>query len=295
MSANARNTLNAILNPYINQVVGSTPGSIRDSIKLTTLRNDTPAGLQLASLAVFAASVNKKTMEDFAAKDEVASARGPLRSAFSLGGKPNMTALTLLGHALLTSTFYDDVTYVIEFRNKMGVNNLWAAELKKENLSDKQYEIMVEKKRKATAEDARALGRGYGKWVGYDTTSWTSEELLFWGDTGVQAAPASTAVPPARPRSPVVPPAPSRRTSVPASSASPPSTSAGPSTLTDDQILNTVAGEVKAYYLRVTGGNRANLLSSIKKHGTAGFTKTYGELMVNDPEGVAFKTARTAV
>lgn len=170
------------MNPFLFQVIGSTPAGIKENIKKSTLEGNVEAGIGLASSAVFAAAVNKATLENFLARPEMIHARPTISTAFSINGKTNMTGMTLLGHCLLTSSFLDEIVFVREFRHKMGQNNIWAGDLSSGSLSEKQKKIYLEKKRVTPEAAAKVLGSGFFKFIGVDRTPWTTAELDFWED-----------------------------------------------------------------------------------------------------------------
>jgi hypothetical protein len=173
--------INKLLEPHLFQVIGSTPASIRDSLKKIELRDKPTEGAYLMTVAIFSAAVNKATLETFLAKPEFAIIRPMVSIALSIQNRTNMTAFTLLGHCLMTSKAANDVTFVKEFRKKMGQDNLWAGNLDSGSLSDKQKNILKEKKRVTEVEQAQALGSGFVKWVGIDKSAFTTIEAEFWG------------------------------------------------------------------------------------------------------------------
>lgn len=182
-------SINNILDPYLFQVIGSTPSGIKDSLKKSTLKGNMDSGIELASAAVFAAAVNKVVLEDFLLKPEMVHARPAIQASLSINGKTNMTGMTLLGHCLLATGFMDDVVFVKEFRHKMGQDNLWDGDFTKGSLSEKQKKIYEEKKRVTPVSAARLLGSGFFKYVGVDKTPWTLEESAFWDESNTGPEP----------------------------------------------------------------------------------------------------------
>lgn len=172
--------INGYLSPYMFQVIGSTPTSVMESIKKANIRNNADSGIGLATTAIFAAAVNKSTLETFLAQAEMVAARSVVSVGFSISGKTNMTGLTLLGHCLLTTSFISSISFVKEFRNKMGQDDIWAGDFKTGSLSDKRKEILLEKKRVTNENQAILLGSGYFKYIGVDNTAWTQAEADFW-------------------------------------------------------------------------------------------------------------------
>jgi len=176
MSTETINEINDLLNDKLFQVIGSTPKSIAESLTKIDLKNKKKEGSLIFAISVFASAVNKSTLETFLADNRFASVRPLLAAAMSIQGKSNMTALTLLGHCLLTTKMADSVTFTAEFRKKMGQNHLWAGELSSGSLSDKQKEILKEKKRLTDETSAMTLGTGFLKLTGIDTSPMTSAE-----------------------------------------------------------------------------------------------------------------------
>jgi hypothetical protein len=172
--------INSLLAPVLFQVIGSTPASIATSLKGANIDGKKREGLHLATVAVFAAAVNKSTLETFLAKPEMSTARGAINAVLSIQGRANMTAITLLGHCLMTHSFFDYIVFVKEFRNKMGQNNLWSGNLNSGSLSDKQKGILQEKSRVTIESEARLLGSCYLKHTGIIRDSMTTEEINFW-------------------------------------------------------------------------------------------------------------------
>lgn len=172
--------MNTLLNDVLFQVVGSTPRNVMTTIKKAGLSGDRAKGVRIATIAVYAAAVNKSTLETFIADAKFQDVRATIFSAFSLSGRINMTALTLLGHCLMTADEMDGVKFVAEFRNKMGQNNIWAGNLESGSLGQKQRDILKEKKRLTDAGEAALLGRGFFKYIGLNSTAMTGAELDFW-------------------------------------------------------------------------------------------------------------------
>jgi hypothetical protein len=284
-SSNSASDMNAILNPYLFQVIGSTPASIRDSIKTSALKANPGPGLRIAALCVFAAAVNKPTMENFVAKPEMADARPIVNTTFSISGKSNMTGLTLLGHCLLTTKFVDSITFCAEYRKKMGQQHIWDGDLDKGSISDKQKGILKEKKRVTPEQSAKLLGSGYFKYVGIDMTNYTDEESEFWGETNTRTAPATSA--PSRPRPvPFVP----RASTPPAASRpfvpSPPRSEQKKAMFEITLANGTVASvpkDVADYYLAIRNGDLNAMANSIANNGVETFVANYTQAMLKDP------------
>jgi len=259
--------MNNILAPVLFQVIGSTPESIADSIKKANIEGNTSIGTSLASIAVMSSAVNKSTMETFVSRPELAEVRPIVMSHFTIGGRTNMTGLTLLGHCLLTSNVMNDVKFAQEFRRKMGQNNIWEGNLDSGSLSAKQKEIILEKKRLTSSDSARLLGVGFFKYVGIDDNPMTASEARFWG-VNISAK--------ARSKSIADVPAPS------INQGSPPRNAAVNITLKDG---NTVSVNRKAYnyYMGVNNGDLEALKDSIRRRGIDDFNKSYSAIADSDP------------
>lgn len=272
-SSTSVTAINNLLSPYLFQVIGSTPKSIRDSIKTAGLKDKRDVGLQLAATCVFASAVNKATLESFLQKPELILVRPTVLSSFSVSGKTNMTGLTLLGHCLLTTNLVDGITFASEFRKKMGQNSIWLGELKSGSLSDKQKEILLEKKRITDSIEASLLGSGFFKYVGIDTRPWTADELAFWEESVTQetvSAPQpmqfSSAVTPPRSKgkSPAAPPV-----------APAPEPADFYVYTFSDGSEHTLSETAVKFYLSKHNDNNAQFEDSVKSRGDKVFSATY--------------------
>lgn len=182
MSANAAiDVINDALNPFLHQVTGSTPASIRDMIKAANVNSNQATGIKLATVALFAASVNKTTLESFVATATMGDIRAVLSNQFSISGKVNMSALSLFGHCILTSDFISSANYAKAFRDRLGMRHIWERELQKDRLSDEQFKIFTDKKKKTPENEAANLGIGYFKFIGVDKEPMSASESEFWG------------------------------------------------------------------------------------------------------------------
>lgn len=268
--------INDILNPYLFQVIGSTPESIRDSIKNSSLKANPAVASRLAAVCVFAAAVNKSTLENFIAKPELADARPIISSSFSISGRSNMTGLTLLGHCIMTTKFVDEIVFVREFRKKMGQDNLWAGNLDSGSLSDKQKEILKEKKRVTTQDSASLLGSGFFKFTGVNPSSYTIEEANFWGEVATAQAAGSTS----RARR-------GAATGTTSSQGSPPfrdASSGSERVVLSSGEMVLVPAELTNYYRTINGTEPARLVASIEKRGAERWVREYRAAMAEDPE-----------
>jgi hypothetical protein len=281
------NAINDILEAYLFQVVGSTPESIRDAIKVSALKaNPGPAGM-LAASAMFASAVNKTTMENFISKPEMSDARPIISTTFSISGRPNMTGLTLLGHCLLTTDFSDSIKFCQEFKKKMGQNDVWAGNLDSGSLSDKQKDILKEKKRVTSYNSAKMLGSGFLKFTKISLVPYTTEEADFWGesnpllgqsrryDDGYDAAQTST------PRSKSV-----------MQDISPPRRVFNTTTknvILSDKSVATIPTNVYDYYMATHNNDLSALTASLEKRTTEEWVSLYSDAMLKDPERRGFQ------
>jgi hypothetical protein len=276
-SSNVSSQMNKILEPYLFQVIGSTPTSVRDSIKLASLKNNPAVAVNLATVCVFAAAVNKVTLENFITKPEMGDARPAITSAFSISGKTNMTAITLLGHCLLTTTVMDGVSFVKEFRHKMGQSDIWDGDLSKGSLSTKQKDILSEKKRVTDLTDAKLLGSGFFKYTGLDTTTWTSAELTFWKEAALKPVtrtdkplPFETS-PPRQPRSFTV----KQPTPVQASSSQSNSIPDIKEFVFSDGSKHFLSEAAVDFYMNLEGSDQTALEASALRRGDSAFSELY--------------------
>jgi hypothetical protein len=272
--------INSILDPLLFQVIGSTPESIRDTIRNSQLRNNPNVGSLVACTAVFSSAVNKSTLENFLAKPELADVRPAISASFSISNRTNMTGLTLLGHCLLTTAFVGDITFCVEFRKKMGQDHLWAGNLDSGSLSDKQKEILKEKKRVTQETSAKLLGSGFFKFTGIDSTRYTSEEARFWNENYVSGGSTDSGRPSA-----------SRRTGGSSSNITPPrrNTPTEDITLSSGAVVSVPRALVN-YYLSANNNDRTRLVASIEKRGAQAWTDQYSDAYENDPEGRNFSS-----
>lgn len=274
MSASASvNAINNLLQPYLFQVIGSTPSSVCKSIKSAGLKGEREIGLQLAASCVFAAAVNKTTLEQFLLKPELQMVRPTIVSSFSISGKTNMTGLTLLGHCLMTSNLVDSIVFAKEFRNKMGQNSLWVGDFKSGSLSDKRKEILLEKKRVTDGTQAALLGSGFFKYVGIDNRPWTAEELEFWEETAPTTA--RKVAPPMSFSGPSTPPRPKNESSAP---VTPPRAGSKEDLRVftfSNGSTHTLSQVAVDYYMEKNNNDRAKLEDSVANRGDTDFNSVY--------------------
>jgi len=279
--------INSVLEAHLFQVIGSTPASIVESIKKVDIRAKPQMGAMVFTVCVFAAAVNKPTLETFLAKPELASIRPLINAALSIQGRSNMTALTLLGHCLMTTKFANDVTFVQEFRKKMGQDHLWAGNLESGSLSEKQKGILKEKKRVTSEVAARALGSGFIKWVGLVSEHFTEEEARFWGQSTVVTGGVSTEESVAT--AATVPALLS--TSTASRRMTPPF---GPDAVVFDipgkeSVL--IPANVLDYRRNMLKQSDASIIDSINRRGLTGFIDSTKQLMERDPDGSKTRAA----
>lgn len=254
---------NALLDPVLFQVVGSTPDGLRDSLKKAKLRAERDLGILLAVVCVFAAAVNKATMESYVAQPEFSDLRPLLGSVFAIQNRINMTALTLLGHCFLTAGALDDVTFVKEFRLKMGQRNIWDGNLESGNLGEKQLKILKEKARVTPSEKARLLGVGFFKYVGLDATPMTPSEASFWGEASA-ASPSRSIAPPSPPRA---------------------TTTEGYKVYLSNGSVATVPTYLADYYMRVNNTDESGLAKSVEGRGVDNWIAIYTNVQRQNPDG----------
>jgi hypothetical protein len=269
---------NKLLDPLLFQVIGSTPESIRDSIMTSTMKNNPERAMLFATACLFASAVNKPTMENFIAKPELQEARPIIGSSFSIGGKSNMTAMTLLGHCILTTSILDGINFAREFRRKMGQDNLWAGNFTKGSLSEKQMEILIEKKRVTNEKTAKLLGSGFFKFTGMDSRPYTDDEADFWDEPRSKGGVAlnTTIVEESTTRSAVSSP-----------SVTPPRKEKGPTafalTLSNGSQV-AIPSDVYTYYTTVISDNLENMVESVERNTVKGFVAKYRHAISRDPD-----------
>lgn len=292
------NEINELLNDKLFQVIGSTPASIAESLAKVDLRGKTKEGAQVFAIAVFAAAVNKSTLETFLADARFASVRPLITAALSIQGRSNMTALTLLGHCFLTTATAANVTFTQEFRKKMGQNHLWDGNLESGSLSEKQKAILKEKKRVTNEEEAKALGSGFLKHVGLDAAAMTSKEREYFGASassrapgllGSRFAPKEPAPPPRTDTTPPRQPT-SQRARVP----SPESPVGSVRVTTTGKTEATVPEDVYNYRRNILGHSDDDIIASVEARGLDDFIKRTRTLMERDPTGEKVRSASTA-
>jgi hypothetical protein len=281
--------INKGLEGYLFQVIGSTPASLRDAIKKTDLKAKPDAAASLVMTCLFAAAVNKQVLEAFLAKPEMLQARTVTQQAMVISGRPNMTGLTLFGHALLTTNSVDDIKFAAEFRKKMGQNHIWDGPLSKGSLGEKQRDIMLEKARVHNLEEVRLLGSGFLKYTKLDTRPMSAKEANWWGET---YASSTSKLTPQKPAS-RIPPQPRAQSPARSQVQSRPSSS-GQTTVTPPRKLSLTLGETERIAVRedvykyyMLTHTDEDFVAKIRSIGAEKFDELYGEALSRDPEGKA--------
>jgi hypothetical protein len=302
--------VNAILDPVLFQVVGSTPESIVDNIKKAQLKGKSGVATRLFAISIFAAAVNKKTLETFLEKPELMDLRATMATSFNIQGRTNMTGLTLLGHCLLTTGLAGEVVFAKEFRRKMGQDHLWDGELDSGSLGETQKKILKEKKRLTNSSSARLLGSGFLKYTGMSADRMSAAESEFWSEQGSNpvsvSAPISTLQPqsqPTRAQQPAPPSPPSK--SVASTSRTAPAPQPAQKTpprqaktrvvpkANEEEMTNVTLSDgsivaapkrIVDYYLLMRDGDMTRLVASIENNGINNFVEIYGMAEENDPD-----------
>jgi hypothetical protein len=275
--------INSLLNDKLFQVIGSTPKSVAESIMKSDIRGKAKLGVEMFAIACFAAAVNKPTLESFMADPRFGTIRPLITATISINGKANMTAMTLLGHALLTTPEAGAVNFTAEFRKKMGQNHLWDGELNSGSLSDKQKEILKEKKRLTDGNAAKALGSGFLKLTGINSDPMNKEE----SDLYNLAMPASTAS--------TAGGASAFSTSGNESNSAAEPTIGASQIKVDRSSSVLVPDDVLAYRRNILQHDEARIASSINRKGVDTFIEETRGLMTDDPDGARARRAGTTM
>lgn len=273
----AASNINDLLKDKLFQVIGSTPTSIAESLKKVDLKGKSSEGAQIFAIAIFAAAVNKSTLETFLADSRFAGIRPVLSAALSIQGRSNMTALTLLGHCLLATDMASQVSFSSEFRKKMGQDHLWSGTLEAGSLSTKQREILKEKKRLTEENEAKALGNGFLKHVGILSGSMNDMEAALFG------------VPESKGKAAVTTPV-----------GSPPRGKSGSSAANVSFKKSTnetlqIPSDVLHYRRSLLGQSDEDIAESIDRNGLEKFISNTRLLMERDPTGNRAQTAASTM
>lgn len=281
--------INALLEDKLFQVIGSTPTSIAESLNTINLKGKKTEGMQIFAISIFAAAVNKPTLETFLADPRFGTVRQLLISALNIQGKSNMTAITLLGHCLLTTDEASDVVFASEFRKKMGQNHLWAGELNSGSLSDKQREILKEKRRVTTEKDAKALGSGFLKLTGLRAGTFEGKEIDFFGAPGTTTASSPKSA--SRLSSGTIP-RPATGASSSRYATSPPASTNLNVSLNNGDVVS-VPVDVMNYRTEVLGRSISDIVESIEATGVDDFITRTRKAIARDPTGNLGRAAST--
>jgi len=262
-------------------VIGSTPESIAESLQKIELKDKAIEGAQIFAIAIFAAAVNKPTLETFLADARFANIRPLLTSALSIQGRANMTAITLLGHCFLTSEMASDVVFATEFRKKMGQDHLWDGSLEQGSLSDKQRGIMKEKKRVTDPIKAKALASGFLKWTGLLGGAFTDLEASLFNIQTTGSVSESKK--------------PARAESAESSPSGSPSRSI-PRAVTfriSDTKEASIPENVYLYRKNIMGMSDSEIIEIARSMGESEFIKATEKLIRRDPDGTKVKAQST--
>jgi hypothetical protein len=289
MEREIKDEIGQILEPYINQVVGSTPWSVAEAVKRANLAGQKIKGMQLIVASIFAASVNKPTLESFLAKPAMDTIRPVLMNELSINGKVNMTALTLLGHSMLTSGFLTGINYIDQLKKKLGQDNIWVGSLDGGSISDKQRAILKEKKGVANIEDARLLASGLLKYTGIVSDSMTSEEMALWGENTPETSAGKKAT------------SPSGHSRIPSTSFSSSKYAPSPSKVSLAKISSSgsrsktyeIPEDLLNYRRIIIGQTDSDIIKSIERSGVEDFISRTRELMARDPDGIESRSSGT--
>lgn len=158
--------IDAILRPKLFQVIGSTPESLKEACQKCDMAGKTSVASKFISLCIFAASVNKPTVEQFFGEENMRDVRNTISVGFVLNGKVNMTALTLAGHCFMLHPSIQKLEYVEAFGKKMGQKTIWDGDFTSGSISEKQKGILAEKKKVHNAEACSEFATWFLSWSG---------------------------------------------------------------------------------------------------------------------------------
>lgn len=284
MASAAFDSINNLLQDKLFQVIGSTPRSIADSLQKVDFRGRTNEGAQLFAVSIFAAAVNKSTLETFLADTRFAAIRPLINAALSIQGRSNMTAMTLLGHCFMTTDEASRIQFASEFRKKMGQNHLWDGELNSGSLSDKQRGILKEKRRLTDLEEAKALANGFLKLTGLKSGNMSSLESEMFGPgvTTSSSASAGNSMPAGL--------SPPRATN---SRGSPSMSGMSRVNVPGSEVVD-VPTDVYNYRKNTLGQSESDIVASISARGVSDFVTRTRQMMEADPTGSRTRAASSA-
>lgn len=190
MSESFETFANNLLQSQLHLVVGSTPESIRDEIIKSGLADNLDQAKAFVMACLVAAASVKKATDAFIADAKMSLARQAIAQVANLNGATNMSVLVLAGHCFMTTSFMNNVKFVVEFRKRMGQDHLWAGDFAAGSTSDKRKVILRQHKTKSTEAVAKAFGSGFFKYVKIDPHAMTDAERKFW-----KVAPSRSASP----------------------------------------------------------------------------------------------------
>lgn len=274
--------INSLLDPYLFQVVGSTPSSVKDELVNSGQGGDTNLGTQLASICLLASATVKRVVEEKLLVADFVDARRFINKSLSINGKVNMSALTLTGHCLLASSVVDDVHFAKAARLRMGQRHLWDGDLTSNQLSDKQRGIMLERKKNVRLEDAVAFGGGFFKFFGMNKNPYTPAEAVFWGIRATRTAEESGA----SSKSPFsLTSEYGREPEAPLFGSVPSSSSTRPDSMhISRSSTEVIPGEVVEYCKKALRWSDSRIKEEADKQGTAAFVAKIRLALVKDPD-----------
>lgn len=165
-SMNSTDFINALLDPKLFQVIGSTPQSLKDSVQKCDIKGNRDLGMRFVALSTFAAAVNKPTVEQFFMQESLGQLRTTVSSQFTLNNQINMTALSLAGHCFLAIDSFSSINFIRELRKKMGQNSIWDGEMASGSMSEKQKGILKEKAKQHKKEHAAEFANWFMDYTG---------------------------------------------------------------------------------------------------------------------------------
>jgi hypothetical protein len=286
---------NDILRSQLHLVVGSTPESIRDEILKSGITGNKEQAQVFAMGCLVAAASVKKAIEAFLSDPKMTLARQAIVQVANLNGATNMSVLVLAGHCFLTSGFINGVTFVQEFRKRLGQNNIWEGDLNAGSTSEKRKTILRQHKSKATAVIAKAFGSGFFKLAGLDPTPMTDNEKKFWRVNTSQTAQHVRSQSGSPPR----PATPSGSRKVPA--ASPSTASVSPASRSVAAITVPVAGstqssytvptDIQEYASTVLKQTDEQIIAEVRTRGIEAFERDYRRLIRKDVDKQGFSAS----
>lgn len=133
-----------LLNDFTYQIEGSSVTTVLDTfIGL----NDSDEDISVfVAACLFSCMTTSKALEEKLILPDFAAARRIIASSFSLNGKMNFTAISILGHVLIHTFSYPGNSFVRSIRTKIGgAVSIWKANINTCQFSDVQRKIIGEK------------------------------------------------------------------------------------------------------------------------------------------------------